>query len=122
VVVFGERRKECDGDEGQAEMFRYVACHVCLVDEHGVEVGAADGVGAVAEDHARGVLHALDGEAEGCEAVEFAETLIQLLQGAKRVVFLADEAEFDAGGFDAGFGVRDAEDDYFVATLFQAPR
>ena len=62
--------------------------HVGLVDEHGVEVGAADGVGAVAEDHAGGVFDALDGEAEGCEAVEFAEALVQLLQGAERVVLL----------------------------------
>ena len=93
AVVFCERRKECDGDEGQAEVFGYVASHVGLVDQHGVKICVAYGVGAVAEDHAGGVFDALDGEAEGCQAVEFAEPLIQLLQGAERVVAGTDEAE-----------------------------
>lgn len=102
-------------------MFGDVAAHVGFVDEEGVEVGGADGVGAVAEDHAGGVLDALDGEAEGGEAFELTEALVEGLEGAGRVVLLADEVEVDAGGADAGFGVGDAEDDDFVASLFETP-
>jgi hypothetical protein len=44
------------------------------------------------------------------------------LQGARRVVVGADEAKFEAGRFDAGFCVCDAEDDDLVATLLQTAR
>ena len=40
-------------------------------------------VGSVAKDHARGVFDALDGEAEGGEAVEFAEALVELSGGCR---------------------------------------
>jgi hypothetical protein len=43
-------------------------------------------------------------------------------QGSQRVVGSADELEIDAGGFDARFGVCDAEDDDLVASLLQTPR
>ena len=66
-----------------------------------------------------GVFDALDGEAEGGEAAEFAEALIEALKGAGWVVLGADEAEFDAGGANAGLGVGDAEDDDFVAAPFE---
>ena len=81
AVIFDERREEGEGDEGQAEVFGYVACHVGFVDQHGVEVSLVDCLGAVAEDHAGGVLYAFDGEAEGCEAFQLAEAPVQLLRG-----------------------------------------
>ncbi len=56
-----------------------------------------DGFGSVAEDHARGVFDALYGEAEGGEAVEFAEALVELLKRAEGVVAGADELKVDAG-------------------------
>ncbi len=119
AVVSEERGEEGDGDEGQAEVLGYVATHVGLVDEEGVEVGAADSGGAVAEDHAGGVFDALDGEAEGGQAAELAEAVIELLEGAGRVVVDPDEVEVEAGGADAGFGVGDAKEDDLVATLLE---
>ena len=119
AVVFEERGEEGDGDEGQAEVLGYVAAHVGLVDEEGIDVGAADGGGAVVEDHAGGVFDAIDGEAEGGEAAELADAAVELLEGAGRVVVGADEVEFEAGGADAGFGVGDAEEDHFVAALLE---
>ena len=46
--------------------------------------------------------------------------MIELLEGAGRVVLVADEVEVDAGGADAGFGVGDAEEDDLVAALLEA--
>ena len=121
AVVLDQRGKKGDGDERKSEIFGDGAAHVGFVDQHGVQLCVACDFGSIAEDHARGVFDTLYGEAEGGEAVEFAEALVELLEGAEGVVGAADELEVDAGGFDASLGVGDAEDDNFVAALFQPP-
>jgi len=97
AVVLDQRGKEGDGDEWEAEMFGDGAAHIGFVDQHGVKICVAYGFGSIAEDHARGVFDALYGEAEGGEAVEFAEALVKLLEGAEGVVAGADELKVDAG-------------------------
>jgi len=64
AVVVDKGREEGQGDEWQAKILGNTAGHVGLVDEQGVEVTGASGLGAVAKDHTGGVFHALDGEAE----------------------------------------------------------
>jgi len=95
------------------------ASHVGFVDEQGLDVGAAHGIGAVAEDHEGGRADALDGEFEGREAVELAEAVVQFLESAGRVVAVADLAEFDARCADAGLDVGDADDHDRVAALLE---
>jgi hypothetical protein len=119
VVVSDQRREEGDGYEGQAEVFGYGAAHVGFVDQHGVEVGVVYGCRSIAKDHTGGVFDAIDGEAKGCETVQFAQAAVQLLKRSYGVVLGADPLKIDTGCFDAGFGVGDAEDHYLVASVLQ---
>ncbi len=95
AIGLHERRKECQRNERHSQVLGHIAAHVGLVHQQCVTLGLAHRERAVAQHHARRVLHTLYREAERRQPFQLTQRLVQSAQRSRRILLRANLCELN---------------------------
>jgi hypothetical protein len=66
------------------------------------------------------VLYPIESEFETLQTLHLAQSLVEYIERARRIVILANQRKFNSGAFDASFSVGNSKDHYTVTPLLEA--